>query len=223
MGILDRLSRVIKSNVNSAIDGAEDPEKMVEQTVGEMKRAVRQGRQETVQAMATEKMIAKKLEEKLREARDWETKAMLALKSGDEELAREALKRKRRVEAESNELEGQRAEAAKFVDDLRSRIEEAERKVVELENTKAAVAARVRSARRPAGASAGSGRSAAMDRFDNLSSRIETMEAEVEAAAAIDDRPSEADLERRFARLERTMTETDGLDDELAELKKKLQ
>jgi phage shock protein A len=196
---------------------------MVEQTVGEMKRAVRQGRQETVQAMATEKMIAKKLEEKLREARDWETKAMLALKSGDEELAREALKRKRRVEAESNELEGQRAEAAKFVDDLRSRIEEAERKVVELENTKAAVAARVRSARRPAGASAGSGRSAAMDRFDNLSSRIETMEAEVEAAAAIDDRPSEADLERRFARLERTMTETDGLDDELAELKKKLQ
>lgn len=223
MGILDRLSRVIKSNVNSAIDSAEDPEKMVEQTMREMKDSIRQARQETVTALANEKMIGKKVEEKLKEARDWENKAMLALKAGDEPLAREALKRKRKVEGEVNDLDGQRAQAAKFVDDLRARVEEAEAKLVELENTKTTIAARVRSARRPAGASAESGKSAGMDRFDALSSRIENMEAEVEAASVLDDRPSESDLERRFARLERQVQQNDGLDDELAELKKKLQ
>lgn len=223
MGILDRLSRVIKSNVNTAIDSAEDPEKMVDQTIREMKDSIRQARKETVTAMANEKLIAKKVEEKLKEARDWENKALLALKAEDEDLAREALKRKRRVEGEADDLKGQRNEAANYVDDLRTRVEEAERKLVELENTKGTIAARVRSARRPAGTSSDSGKSAALDRFDNLSSRIENMEAEVEAASVLDDRPSESELERRFARLERNLEQTDGLDDELAELKKKLQ
>ncbi len=224
MGILDRLSRVIKSNVNSVIDSAEDPDKMVDQTIEEMKKSIREARQETVSAMANEKLIAKKVEERLKDARGWEKKALLALKSGDEELAREALKRKKKVEAELDDIEGQRREAANFVDDIRSRVEEAEAKLEELQNTKATITARVRSARRSDGSSSGrSGKSAAMDKFDNLTSRIDGMEAEVEAASILDDKPSEADLERKFARLERSMKQTDGLEDELAELKKKLQ
>jgi phage shock protein A len=223
MGILDRFSRVIKSNVNSVLDGAEDPEKMVKQTITEMEETIRQGRKEVVTAMANEKMIAKKMEELLRKAKDWENKAMLALKSGDEELAREALKRKKKVEAEADDQEGQRREAAAYVDDIRSRIEEAEKKVEELRNSQGRIAARVRSARQQSEGRTSSGKSAAMDKFDHLSSKIENMEAEVEAASVLDDgRLSESELERRFARLNRDQREADPLDDELAALKDKL-
>jgi len=221
MGILDRFSRVIKSNVNSVLDGAEDPEKMVKQTISEMEESIRQGRKEVVSAMANEKMLAKKQEEALRKAKDWENKAMLALKSGDEDLAREALKRKKKVETEANELEGQRREAASYVDDLRGRVEFAEKKLEELRNSESMITSRVKAARKsPDGTS--SGKSSAMDRFDDLAGRIEAMEAEVEAASVLDDgRPTEAELERRFARLGTEPT-GDQLDDELAALKEKL-
>lgn len=224
MGILDRFSRVIKSNVNSVLDGAEDPEKMVKQTITEMEETIRQGRKEVVTAMANEKMIAKKIEELLRKAKDWENKALLALKSGDEDLAKEALKRKKKVEAEAEEQEGQRREAAAYVDEIRARIEEAEKKVEELRSSQGRIASRVRSARRASeGKGSGGGKSAALDKFDDLASKIENMEAEVEAASVLDDgRPSESELERRFARLDRQEREADPLDDELAALKKKL-
>lgn len=222
MGILDRLSRVVKSNVNSVLDGAEDPEKMVKQTIEEMETSIRQGRKEVVSAMANEKMIAKKQEESLRKAKDWENKAMLALKAGDEELAREALKRKKKTETEAADLEGQRREAASYVDDLRGRVEGAEKKVEELKNSQNVITSRVKAARTTPEGSVSSSKSSAMDRFDNLANRIEEMEAEVEAASVLDDRrPTEAELERKFARLG-TEPKGDELDDELAALKEKL-
>ncbi len=220
MGILDRFSRVIKSNVNSVLDSAEDPEKMVGHTISEMENSIRQGRKEVVTAMANEKMIAKKQEEALKNSKDWESKAMLALKAGEEDLAREALRRKKKVEAEADELEAQRNEAAAYVDELRGRIDDAEAKVEELKNSQGRISSRVRSARKQ-GSGGSSGKSSAMDNFDNLASKFDDMEAEVEAASILDDRPSEAELERRFARLGREGNE-DELDDELAALKKKL-
>lgn len=217
MGILDRFSRVIKSNVNSVLDSAEDPEKMVGHTISEMETSIRQGRKEVVTAMANEKMIAKKQEESLKKAKDWESKALLALKAGDEDLAREALRRKKKLESEVGDLERQRIEAAAFVDELRGRIEFAEKKVEELKNSQGTISSKVRAARRQTTAEA-SGKSVAMDNFDSLASKFDDMEAEVEAAAILDDKPSEAALERRFARL----GQDDGLDDELAALKRKL-
>jgi phage shock protein A len=217
MGILDRFSRVIKSNINSMLDSAEDPEKMVDHTIEEMESSIRQGRKEVVSAMANEKLIAKKQEEGLRKAKDWESKAMLALKAADEDLAREALKRKKREESEVQNLERQRMEAAAYVDDLRGRIEEAEKKVEELKNSKATISAKVNAARKQT-SSTSSGKSVAMDRFDELTSKFDEMEAEVEVASVIGEKTSEADLERRFAKLGKT----DDLDDELAALKDKL-
>lgn len=220
MGILDRFSRVIKSNVNSVLDSAEDPEKMVKNTIEEMETSIRQGRKEVVTAMANEKMVAKKQEETLRKTKDWENKALLALKSGDEELAREALKRKKKEEAKAEELEGQRNEAAAYVDELRARVESAEKKVEELQNSQGQISSRVRAARKSTTGSS-SGKSA-MDNFDNLASRIESMESEVEAASVLEDgQMSEDELERKFARLGREGP-SDGLDDELAALKDKL-
>jgi phage shock protein A len=219
MGIFDRLGRVIKANVNSVLDDAEDPEKMVKQTIAEMEESIRQGRKEVVQAMANEKVMAKKREKALHKAKDWEDKAMLALKGGDEELAREALRRKKTADAEAEELEGQRREAAAFVDDLRDRIEAAEKKVKELQHGGGRIASRVRKARQhPDGRGS---RSNAMDRFDDLAARVDHMEAEVEAASVLDGKPSEAELERRFARLDADGGK-DDVDDELAALKKQL-
>jgi phage shock protein A len=217
MGILDRLGRVIKANVNSVLDGAEDPEKVVGHTITEMESSVRQGRKELVSAMASEKMLAKKQEDSLKKARDWESKALLALKAGDEDLAREALRRKKKVEHEAEDFERQRIEAVSFVDELRGRIEAAEKKVEELKNAQGSISSKVRAARKQTTSEA-SGKSVAMDRFDNLASKFDEMDAEVEAARVLDDGPSEAELEQKFARL----GQDDGLDDEFAALKQKL-
>ena len=70
MGILDRFSRVIKSNINSVLDSAEDPERMVSHTITEMAESIRLGRKEVITAMANEKLIAKKQEEAMRKAKD---------------------------------------------------------------------------------------------------------------------------------------------------------
>ena len=142
---------------------------------------------------------------------------MLALKAEDESLAREALRRKKKEETEAQNLEQQRSEAAAYVDDLRQRIEEAEKKIEELKNSQSTISAKVRAARRQTSGES-SGKSVAMDRFDTLSSKFDVMEAEVEVASVIGEKTSESDLERRFAKL----GQADDLEDELAALKNKL-
>ncbi len=93
MGIFNRLNRVIKSNLNALIDQAEDPDKMLAQTVEDMKSALRRARKELVEAMGSAKRLEKKEQALEQEAADWESKAVLALEQGDDDLAREALRR----------------------------------------------------------------------------------------------------------------------------------
>ena len=97
MGIFSRLNRVIKSNLNALIDQAEDPDKMIGQTVADMKSALKRARKDLIEALGSAKRLDKKERELSEEAADWEQKAILALEQDDEELAREALRRKART------------------------------------------------------------------------------------------------------------------------------
>src|SRR5438270_18289 len=101
MGIFDRMGKVISSNFNSLLDKAEDDKKILELNVEEMGDQLKSARQEVISAIAAEKQLKKKSEDLAVEADKWDKRAELALKSGDEALAREALKQKRRVTSES--------------------------------------------------------------------------------------------------------------------------
>jgi len=220
MGILGRMSQVIKSNLNSLIDKAEDPEKMIEHTIDEMGSEIKKARKEVISTVAAEKGMAKKRDEHLAEAQSWEDKAMLALKANDEELAREALRRKGKSKAEADRVEEARRGQDAYAMELKSALEQLENKVEDLKLRKQTIASQVRQARTAperAGGSASRFGSKSLEDLDRMSTKIEAFEAEAEAQAAIED-PKRPDLDRRFAELEK---ET-GVDDELAALKKKL-
>jgi phage shock protein A len=112
MGIFSRLNRVIKSNLNTLIDQAEDPDKLIGQTVADMKSALGRARKELVGAMGSAMRLDKKEKELEAEALEWERKAILALEKDDEDLAREALRRKARALKEAQQVRARAAEQA---------------------------------------------------------------------------------------------------------------
>src|SRR5918996_632566 len=87
MGILGRLTTLIKSNVNDAIDSMQDPGKEIDQMVRDMEDSARQARAEVAQCLADEKRQSKRVEALTVESKTWEEHAMRAVQAGDDELA----------------------------------------------------------------------------------------------------------------------------------------
>eukprot|EP00884_Botryococcus_braunii_P020876 jgi/Botrbrau1/7472/Bobra.0095s0010.1 len=104
MNIFSRLFRVVSSYGNSIVSGLEDPEKMLEQTVNEMQADVIKMRQASAQVLASQKQIEAKYDTNLKTAQEWMRRAELAVQKGDDELAREALKRKKSYQEQADQM-----------------------------------------------------------------------------------------------------------------------
>src|SRR5271169_1924297 len=126
MGIFDRMGKVISSNFNSLLDKAEDDKKLIELNVDEMGDQLKAARQEVIGAVAAEKQLKKKADELNDEAAKWDKRAELALKSGDEALAREALKQKRRTLTEAEAADKSRQEARNQALEMKEELERME-------------------------------------------------------------------------------------------------
>ncbi|MDI1444546.1 PspA/IM30 family protein [Polyangium sp. 6x1] len=237
MGIFDRMGKVISSNVNALLDKAEDPKKSVDLIVEEMKEQIRAARKELVEAVAAEKVLRKKVDEIDAETGKWERRAELALKAGDESLAREALVQKKRIIAERDRAEALRAEQRAAALNMKRELERMEQKQQELEARKGTIAAQLQQAKGGGGAEGLGARGStggAFAEFRRMEDKIEGKVAEVAAARELDDAlrsggMSDVELESKFAQLEGGGTiSKDGkpsnpeIDDELAALKKKI-
>jgi len=95
VGILDRLSRLVRANVNDMIDSAEDPEKMLNQILRDMESAIPQARGQVQEMIAQEKLMEADRDQAQKLALEWGNKAHRAVAAGKDDLAREALRRKR--------------------------------------------------------------------------------------------------------------------------------
>jgi len=95
MGILDRMTRLLRANVNDMIDHAEDPEKMLDQLIREMNDQIHMARGQVAAMIAQEKELQMDYDQSARMAAEWDRKAELAVTQGKDDLAREALRRKR--------------------------------------------------------------------------------------------------------------------------------
>ncbi len=221
MGMLDRLGRAIKSNLNSIIDKAEDPAKMIAQTIEDMQDELKKARADLVSSVATVKQLEKKLKDQTEETASWEKRAMLALEHGDDELAREALRRKKKAEGDAADTDRLREQQTAYVSELKATIDQLDRKVEELKARKNTLASQVGNARAATGnTSLGGSNTGAVGRLREMQDKIDSMEAEAEATELLVD-PKKADLEEKFRKLERGET-TDSLEDELASLKSRL-
>ena len=223
MGIFSRLGTLIKSNINDLITKAEDPEKMLSQVLLEMQQQLVEAKKAVAVAIADEKKLQKQYTSETDKAKEWERKAMVAVRAGDDNLARQALSRKQEHENIATQFQqqwiSQKQAVEKLKDALRllnNKIEEAKRK----KNILIARKKRAEAQQQIANTMQGLGDTSAFDTFDRMAERIQLMEAEAEAGAELAGELSGDTLESRFLQLEQGGGA--GEDDALAELKAKM-
>src|SRR5207245_739085 len=93
MGIFDRLSTLIRSNINDLISRAENPEKMLNQLIVDMRSQLAKAKQQVASAIADEKRLGAQVDQERKAAEDWEKRAVLAVQEGRDDLAKQALLR----------------------------------------------------------------------------------------------------------------------------------
>jgi phage shock protein A len=223
MGIFARLGTLIKSNLNDLINKAEDPEKMLNQVLLEMQQQLVGAKKSVAVAIADEKKLQKQYNQELDKAKEWERKAMVAVRAGDDALAKEALVRKQEHENIAGQFQqqwiSQKAAVAKLKDALRllnNKIEEAKRK----RNILIARKKRAEAQQQIAATMQGLGDTSAFDTFDRMADRINMLEAEAEAGAELAGELSGDTLESKFLQLE--AGGPSSTDHDLAELKAKM-
>ncbi len=223
MGIFSRLGTLIKSNLNDLITKAEDPEKMLTQVLLEMQQQLVEAKKAVAVAIADEKKLQKHYTSETDKSKEWERKAMVAVRAGDDGLARQALARKQEHETIATQFQqqwiGQKQAVEKLKDALRllnNKIEEAKRK----KNILIARKKRAEAQQQIANTMQGLGDTSAFDTFDRMAERIQLMEAEAEAGAELAGELSGDTLESKFLQLEQAGG--GGEDDALSELKAKM-
>jgi phage shock protein A len=142
MGILDRISTMVKANVHDLLDRAEDPEVMLDQYIRELESGVMEAREELINAMADEKRLAAKLEERKRRVRDWEEKAEQALRIGREETARAALRAAHAYQEEADATATAWQEQTDKVAELQDGYEQIEKKLGSIQSERDALLAK---------------------------------------------------------------------------------
>src|SRR5258705_4088665 len=205
MGIFSRLGTLIKSNINDLITKAEDPEKMLTQVLLEMQQQLVEAKKAVAVAIADEKKLQKQYTAEADKSKEWERKAMVAVRAGDDNLARQALARKQEHETIATQYQqqwiSQKQAVEKLKDALRllnNKIEEAKRK----KNILIARKKRAEAQQQIANTMQGLGDTSAFETFDRMAERIALMEAEAEAGAELAGELSGDTLESKFMALE---------------------
>lgn len=223
MGIFTKLSTLIRSNLNDLIARAEDPEKMLNQIIDDMRGQLTKAKQEVAVAIADERKLKSQAEDEARQAQDWEKRAMIAVKQNRDDLARQALLRQQEYAERAQSLhetwERQATETERLKDSLRqlnSKIEEARRK----KNLLIAKQKRAQAQQRIHETMSGLSDRSAFEAFDRMAVRIEETERRAIASAEVTEDLSGDPLERQFKQLEVGAAATD--DTRLLELKQKM-
>jgi phage shock protein A len=221
MGIFSRLAQLIKSNLNDLISRSEDPEKMLNQVVLDMNNQLVEAKKQVAASIADEKRLAKQFDQEAANAQEWERKAMLALRAGNEPLAKEALARKREYDELTATLKDQWTKQKTAVEQLKKalrllndKIEEAKRK----RNVLIARKKRAEAQRAIQETMSGLRDQSAFETFDRMSQKIDQIEAEAEAESDLAEEYTGDTLSSQFQQLERTHTG----DDDLVALKRKM-
>jgi phage shock protein A len=222
MAILDRIATVIRSNLNALINQAEDPEKMLDQILIDMRQQLQEAKREVAAAIADEKRLAAQLEAASAQVREWDRRAVLAVERGEDDLAREALRRK----AEQQQLaagyqsqwEAQQASTTNLKQALRAlseKIDEAARK----KNLLVARQKRAEAQKHIHEVMTGLSDTSAFEAFDRMAARVDQMEAQAAATVELSQELSGETTEQRFRALESSV----DVEQELQALKARVQ
>lgn len=207
MGIFDRLSTLLKSNINDLISSSENPEKMLNQIIVDMRDQLAKAKQQVASAIADEKRLRDQADAEFKQGEDWERRAMLAVQEGRDDLAKQALVRHGEHIAHAQQLQltwqAHREETERLKNslrDLNDKIEEAKRK----KNLLLARQRRAQAQKRIAETMGSLSDRSAFDAFARMEERIEHNERQIKASVEISEEFSGDRLQSEFKRLEQS-------------------
>ena len=224
MSLFSKFSTMIRSNINDLISRAENPEKMLNQIILDMRDQLAKSKREVASAIADERKLKTQLEGERKQVRDWEQRAVLAINEGRDDLAKQALFRQQEHADRAAVLEGtwqaQADETEKLKGSLRQlndKIEEAKRK----RNLLVAKQKRAQAQRRIHDTMSGLSDTSAFDAFNRMADKIEEEERRNLAQAEVNEALTGDTLETEFLRLESGSSDA-GVDDQLVALKARM-
>lgn len=190
MGIFQRLSDLLKSNINDLIDKAEDPEKMVKQIILDMQKELNKSTQALGKAIASERMAEKQYQNSQQISADWEAKAKAALAAGDTELAKKALAKKVKADEDTANYKEMYETISKQTANIKEQVENLKSKLDEAKSRQAMLIARSQMAdtqKNLAKSVGGFDASSSTEKFNRMEEKIIRKEAEADAFADISD------------------------------------
>ena len=224
MGIFQKLSTLIKSNINDLIAKAENPEKMLNQIILDMRDQLAKAKRDVAGAIADERKLGAQLDAEVKQAQAWQKRAELAVREGRDDLAMQALSRQQEHTQRAGALEqtwrAQKEETEKLKGSLRTlndKIEEAKRK----RNLLIAKQKRAQAQKRIHATMSGLSDQSAFDAFNRMAAKIEEEERRSLAQAEVTEALTGDSLEDEFVRLESGSEDT-AVDDRLLALKAKM-
>ena len=212
MGLLERVSTLIRANLNDMIDRAEDPEKMIKQVILDMENQYLQVKTQVAVSIADQHMLEKKLHEQEDIAKGWMRKAEIAVDKGQDDLARAALDRfqtgQRLAQSFQEQVNDQKAQ----VDTLKSALFKLEQKLDEAKSKREVLLARHRRSvalDKAAKAQVALGDNSKSASFDRLKDRVQHTEAKASAEVELIDDDVAEKLNRldRDSEVERLLTD----------------
>jgi phage shock protein A len=217
-GLFSRIRNSISSTLNEAVDSMSDPGNEIALMLDDLAAQIQSSEADLKQAMVDRKVMERKAEEATTDAKKWEKKAEQALKLGDENLAREALRRKADYDIQVKDLTAGVSQQQDLVDGMTKNIKEAKARLKSLNLRRGSLMAQARAAKKgvPSGQLGDGG---GLDRLNAIEGRIAELEAFNEVAQELGGNTAEeAAIEAKLADLEGESE----VDDALAALKAKM-
>lgn len=217
MAILDRVSTILRANINDLMDRAEDPEKMIKQLLQDMENQLIQVKTQVAASIADEQRLKERWQQNEQQAAEWQRKAELAVQKGDDELAKAALARRNTFQQTAVGFKEQYDSQAQQVEQLKDALDKLESKIQEARTKKDLLIARARRAKAEQtiyDTMAKADTSGVTGGFERMEEKVRTQEARAKAISSLD----VDTVEERFKQLE----QEDEVDVQLRELKSQL-
>ena len=219
MGIFSRMTDIINSNLNSLLDQAEDPEKMIRLIIQEMEDTLVEVRSSSARVLADRKTAARRLEQVQADADSWEVKAKLAISKGREDLARAALQEKHAIEEEVATVTGELEATDEHIAQLSNEVSQLQQKLSDAKAKQKALTMRGKTVESRIKVKRQMHREAldgAFQRFEHFERRMDTLESQLDSMDVGRDVPPDLAAEID------ALAEDERINDELQRIKSEM-